>query len=176
MLLIGRTKYFNWGHYAVSAESAILTVGHALLGNRQLVVPMDTGNTQLTAYLKIDQCFLRSWKDFYSNSGTKDHILFKSQLGMSASRHCWGYYPGTLSCSHIGGTPHQPNYPLITALIGGSLHLFAQFPHSPQGTAQQGAEWVLIKAIDPLFSTAFEATFDKLQLIRTTLISKMIKS
>ena len=48
-------------------------------------------------------------------------------------------------------------------------------PHSRQGTAQQGAEWGLIKAINPLFSTAFEASFDKLQLIRTTLISKMIK-
>ena len=49
-------------------------------------------------------------------------------------------------------------------------------PHSRQGAAQQGAEWGLIKAINPLFLTAFEDTFDKLQLIRTTLISKMIKT
>ena len=48
-------------------------------------------------------------------------------------------------------------------------------PHSRQGTAQQGAEWGLIKAINPLFPTAFEATVDKLQLIRTALITKMKK-
>ena len=48
--------------------------------------------------------------------------------------------------------------------------------HSRQGTAQQGPVWGLIKAINPLFSTAFEVTFDNLQLIRTTLISKMIKT
>ena len=75
----------------------------------------------------------------------------------------------------IGGTSHQPNYPLWLPL---SLVAFTVcwIPHSFQGTAQQGAEWGLIKAINPLFSTAFEATFDKLQLIRTTLISKMIKT
>ena len=48
--------------------------------------------------------------------------------------------------------------------------------HSRQGTAQQGAEWGLIKDINPLFSTAFEATSNKLQLIGTTWISKIIKS
>ena len=75
----------------------------------------------------------------------------------------------------IGGTSHQPNYPLWLPL---SLVAFTVcwIPHSFQGTAQQGAEWGLIKAINPLFSTTFEATFDKLQLIRTTLISKMIKT
>ena len=71
----------------------------------------------------------------------------------------------------IGGTSHQPNYPLWLPLL-----LVAFTVYSFQGTAQQGAEWGLIKAINLLFSTAFEATFDKLQLIRTTLISKMIKS
>ena len=65
----------------------------------------------------------------------------------------------------------------VTALIRGSLNSsVCSIPHSRQGTAQQGAEWGLIKAINPLFSTAFEATFDKRQLIRTTLISKMIKT
>ena len=49
-------------------------------------------------------------------------------------------------------------------------------PHSRQGTAQQGAEWGLIKAINPLFFTVFEGTFDKLQLIRTTFIYKMKKN
>ena len=55
------------------------------------------------------------------------------------------------------------------------LNLSLSLSHSRQGPPQQGAEWGVIKAINPLFSTAFEATFDKLQLIRTTLISKMIK-
>ena len=49
-------------------------------------------------------------------------------------------------------------------------------PHSHRGTAQQGAEWGFIKSTNPLFSTAFDATFDKLQLTRTTLISKMKKN
>ena len=77
--------------------------------------------------------------------------------------------------AYIGGTSHQPNYPLWQPL---SLVAFTVcwIPHSFQGTAQEGAEWGLIKAINPLFSTAFEATFDKLQLIRTTLISKIIKT
>ena len=68
-----------------------------------------------------------------------------------------------------------PNYPLWLPL---SLVAFTVcwIPHSFQGTAQQGAEWGLIKAINPLFSAAFEATFDKLQLISTTLISKMIRT
>ena len=75
----------------------------------------------------------------------------------------------------IGGTSHQPNYPLWLPL---SLVAFTVcwIPHSFQGTARQGAEWELIKTINPLFSTAFEATFDNLQLTRTTLIYKMIKT
>ena len=45
-----------------------------------------------------------------------------------------------------------------------------------QATAQRGAEWGLIKAINPLLSTVFEVIFDKLQLIMTTLISNMIRT
>ena len=74
---------------------------------------------------------------------------------------------------HRRNTP-SARVPLLTARSVGSIYLFA--PHSRQGTAQQVAEWGLIKATNPLFSTALEATFDKLQLIRTTLISKMIKT
>ena len=75
----------------------------------------------------------------------------------------------------LSGFVNHDYYPLWLPL---SLVAFTVcwIPHSFQGTAQQGAEWGLIKAINPLFSTAFEATFDKLQLIRTTLISKMIKT
>ena len=46
---------------------------------------------------------------------------------------------------------------LATVVCGGSYHLFACTPLWP-GYCHQG----LISAINPLFSAAFDATFDKL--------------
>ena len=107
------------------------------------------------------------------------HVLKPTEI-KELSRILWRE-----NCSGPRLRPHRRNtpsarVPLLTARSVGSIYLFAQFPrsipHSRQGTAQQGVEWGLIKATNPLFSTALEATFDKLQLIRTTLIFKIIKT
>ena len=79
----------------------------------------------------------------------------------------------TKKAMHRRNTP-SAKLPSLTDLIRGSLHLFAQFPTPARVLLSRGAEWGLIKAINPLLSTAFEATFNKLQLIRTTLIYKRI--
>ena len=104
------------------------------------------------------------------------HVLKPTQI-KELSRIFWRE-----NCSGPRLQPHRRNtpsarVPLLTARSVGSIYLFAQLPTPARVLhAQQGVEWGLIKATNPLFSTALEATFDKLQLIRTTLISKMIKT
>ena len=66
--------------------------------------------------------------------------------------------------------------PLLTARSAGSIYLFAQFPTPARVLLSRGLSGGSSKPPTHCSWHAFEATFDKLQLIRTTLIFKMIKT
>ena len=78
-------------------------------------------------------------------------------------------------CTHRRNTP-SARVPLLTAPSAGSIYLFAQFPTPPRVLLSRGLSGGSSKPPTHCSRQAFEATFDKLQLIRTTLISKMIKT
>ena len=78
------------------------------------------------------------------------------------------------SPGHRRNTP-SARVPLLTAPSAGSIYLFAQFPTPARVLLSRGLSGGSSKPPTHCSQQAFEATFDKLQLIRTTLISKMIK-
>ena len=77
--------------------------------------------------------------------------------------------------NHRRNTP-SARVPLLTAPSAGSIYLFAQFPTPTRVLLSRGLSGGSSKPPTHCSRQAFEATFDKLQLIRTTLISKMIKT
>ena len=81
----------------------------------------------------------------------------------------------TESGIHRRNTP-SARVPLLTAPSAGSIYLFAQFPTPARVLLSRGLSGGSSKPPTHCSRQAFEATFDKLQLIRTTLISKMIKT
>ena len=78
-------------------------------------------------------------------------------------------------CTHRRNTP-SARVPLLTARSPGSIYLFAQFPTPTRVLLSRGLSGGSSKIPTHCSPQAFEATFDKLELIRTTLISKMIKT
>ena len=85
------------------------------------------------------------------------------------------YSTWNLCDEHRRNTP-SARVPPVTALIGGSLYLFAQFPTPTRVLLSRGLSGGSSKPSTHCSRPAFEATFDKLQLITTTLIFKMIKT
>ena len=84
-------------------------------------------------------------------------------------------YDVTTERTHRRNTP-SARVPLLTAPSAGSIYLFAQFPTPARVLLSRGLSGGSSKPPTHCSRQAFEATFDKLQLIRTTLISKMIKT
>ena len=104
---------------------------------------------------------LRNKLTWNSNQSAMEKIALKSRLQKVVY--------------HRRNTP-SARVPLLTAPSAGSIYLFAQFPTPARVLLSRGLSGGSSKPPTHCSRQAFEATFDKLQLIRTTLISKMIKT
>ena len=106
-----------------------------------------------------------------------DEFFLRAKMNSPVRIYC---KPGpstkrSFTAIHRRNTP-SARVPLVTARSAGSIYLFAQFPTPARVLLSRGLSGGSSKPPTHCSRQAFEATFDKLQLIRTTLISKMIKT
>ena len=118
----------------------------------------------LSIEISVETMLYTAYMNVYHQTGEQSMMIKTENLLIC--RRAW---------HHRRNTP-SARVPLLTAPSAGSIYLFAQFPTPARVLLSRGLSGGSSKPPTHCSRQAFEATFDKLQLIRTTLISKMIKT
>ena len=157
-----------------SRERLIFNMGILITGKTVFVLRRAPGHT--TYLIWAESHFTRSNYSWTKSSVPRLH-LSRGPMSEIFSYDIWPAIRGFffIISQHRRNTP-SARVPLLTAPSAGSIYLFAQFPTPTRVLLSRGLSGGSSKPPTHCSRQAFEATFDKLQLIRTTLISKMIKT